>query len=125
MKKSSAWLVLTIYLCASCTGLLPLVLDSMAHVLWHKEHIEHVHHGKEGHNHLADEIVQSLSENQNHDGSFTDTNGVKPNLSAHYVPLPVLQSSESNVGNFLAFPPLHFWLPTGAKATIFLPPKIA
>ncbi|MFN0173624.1 MAG: hypothetical protein ACKVU0_03160 [Saprospiraceae bacterium] len=125
MKKSSAWLLLTTYLCASCASMLPLALDVVAHVLWHKEHIEHVHHGKEGHGHVAAEMAQLLHENQNNGAVLSEMNGGKPNLSAHYCPLPVFVSSVLQDWHTVAFPPLHFNLPTGKVAVIFLPPEMA
>ncbi|MBK6994637.1 MAG: hypothetical protein IPH31_06820 [Lewinellaceae bacterium] len=125
MKKSSAWLLLTTYLCASCAGMLPLALDVVAHVLWHKEHIEHVHQGKEDHGHVAVEMAQMLHENQNNGAVLSEMNGGKVNLSAHYCPLPVFESSELQDWQFVPFPLLRFNLPTGVESTIFLPPEMA
>lgn len=125
MKKSTAWLLLTIYLSASCAGLMPMAWDAIAHVLWHKAHMEHVHHGDEDHEHVTAEIAQALDADHHQPGTFSEINDAKISLSAHYFRLSFLKPFVTLAGAYVAFPPLRFRLPTGAENSIFLPPRLA
>ena len=125
MKKAIVWILLTSYLSASCAGLMPLVSDVIAHILWHKAHIEHVHHGTEGHTHVAAEIAQVLGADQNQSGTFSQIPTNKINVSAHYFLLASIQPCATFTGSFVAFPSFSFRLPTGVESSIFLPPKRA
>ncbi|MBC7777180.1 MAG: hypothetical protein H7246_17240 [Phycisphaerae bacterium] len=123
MKKTTAWLLLTTYLGASCAGLLPLVADMVAHVFWHQAHIQHVHHGKKGQAHVAAEMVHLLSNEQNQPGTFSEISGSKFDLSTHYSPLAISEGHKLTSRSFVAFPSQPFSLPGGVKPRVFLPPK--
>lgn len=123
MKKLIACLLLATYCCASCTALLPIVKDIAAHLFWHKEHIEHVHHGHKNQDHLAIEMAQLLDEGQNQDAIFAGSKTAKSDLSVHICSSVFFKTINIPARKNRAFPRLWFALPKGVKASIFLPPK--
>ena len=125
MKKATAWLLLTIYLSASCAGLLPLVRDAAAHLFWYEGHMQHVHHGAEDHTHVAAEIVQLLSAEHGDSESFSEWSGVKISLPAHFFLNTVFETCKPGSPRLVSFLPFRFILPTGAGVSVFLPPEQA
>ncbi|AEE49688.1 hypothetical protein [Haliscomenobacter hydrossis] len=126
MKNASIWILLVIYLTASCTGLLPVLKDAIAHVFWHHHHIEHVHHGDEGHTHVAEEIVQQLRSDYGDTDAFSAIPDSKFSLSTHIgSAILILTSHPSIYGQLVSLPTFRFNLPGGVGLAVFLPPEQA
>jgi len=124
MKKATIWLLLTIYLGATCASLLPLVCDVMAHLFWHEAHIKQVHHGKKDKAHVTAEIAQLLNVDQNQPATFAESSwGGKSNLSAHDLPTAAFETCPLASKSLAAFPSQFFKLTPGMKPSVFLPPK--
>ena len=125
MKKATAWLLLTTYLCASCAWVAPLIGDALAHVFWHDTHIEHVHHGIEGHSHVAVEIAQLLNANPMCPAEFSELSGGAIYLSAHIFLPAIFAAYQPEIRHFTPFPAFGFTLPPGVVTLVFLPPERA
>ncbi len=126
MKNASIYILLLVYLTASCIGILPVLKDVIAHVFWHHHHIEHVHHGEEGHTHVADEIVQLLRPDNGDTAAFSAIPEHKFSLSLHIgSAILMLTSFSSTSGQLVSLPTFRFNLPEGVGLAVFLPPKQA
>lgn len=123
MSKTIAWLLLTTYCCATCTAVLPIVQDVVAHLFWHKEHIEHVHQGQKNQHHVVIEMAQLLNEDQDQQAVFTALYTGKPGLSAHMLPGHIFKTANGTDWQIVAFPMLRFCLPKGIRSIVFLPPR--
>lgn len=88
MKKFTAWAFLVIYLNAVAQALLPWVADTVAHVFFWQEHLQHVHHGQVHSHHVGLEMAAKED-----DAAAAHTVPFffdKDALSAHLVPdMPV------------------------------------
>jgi len=123
MKKATIWLLLTLYLGATCASLLPMVGDALAHIFWHDAHIKHVHHGKKDKAHVSAEIAQLLNMDQNQPATFSESSGGKFYLSFHDLPTTALAIRKLASPSQIAFPSELFLLPKGIKSSVFLPPR--
>lgn len=125
MKKASIWILLLVYLTASCMELLPVLKDTLAHLFWHHHHLEHVHHGDEGHSHVGDEIVQ-LKFDKGGDEAISAVPDYKFSLSLHIgSAVLVLTSFRSILGQLVVIPRFRFNLLSGVGQVVFLPPEQA
>lgn len=126
MKKASIWILLLVYLTASCVELLPVLKDTLAHLFWHHHHLEHVHHGDEDHSHVGEEIVQLLKFDIGGTEAISAVPDHKFSLSLHIgSAVLVLTSFRSIFGQLVAIPTFRFNLPGGVGQVIFLPPEQA
>lgn len=123
MKNIIAWLLLTIYTSAASTAMWPVARDIVAHIFWHQEHMEQVHHGTKKQDHLVVEMAQMLEPIQNQQAIGEPAGLGKLVLSAHVLPDPVSKPLVLLTRQSAPFPQLCFGLPKGVKAAVFLPPK--
>ncbi len=125
MKKASIWILLLVYLTASCMELLPVLKDTVAHLFWHHHHLEHVHHGDEDHSHVGKEIVQLLNLDDGATIAISESPDQKFSLSLHLI-APTMIFETRRLGNIQQVPiPLYSlsWS-LGVGNVVFQPPEL-
>lgn len=121
MKKIAAWACLIIYLNAAAQSLLPWVSDTLAHIFFWQDHLEHVHHGHVHSHHVGIEMAAQEEDAHSHLPTGHSTLFDKDVLSAHFVPvlvMPLLLTADDQVS-------LNTWWVfhyQGVLSDIFLPP---
>lgn len=123
MKKTLSRILLAIYLCASCSGLLPIVQDLVAHIFWHQAHLKHVHHGGHGDAHVAIEMAQLLDHGSQDQTMAAGFDAGKVSLSVHLCQAVILELWQPDIWPSANFPTFHFWMPQGVVNAVFLPPR--
>lgn len=126
MKNASIWILLLVYLTASCVELLPVLKDTLAHLFWHHHHLEHVHHGHEDHEHVGEEIVQLLDLDHRATTAISESPDYKFSLSVHLI-APTLVFKTRRLGYIQQVPiPLYsFCWSLGVGNAVFQPPELA
>ena len=126
MKNASIWILLLVYLTASCMELLPVLKDMVAHLFWHHHHLEHVHHGDEDHTHVGEEIVQLLNLDHGATAALSESPDFKFTLSVHLI-APTLIFKTRRLGFIQQVPiPLYsFTWSLGVGSAVFQPPELA
>lgn len=123
MKKTVTWLLLTAYVSASCTSLIPIFCDLAAHLFCHESHIRRAHHGRKDLPHLGSDIAILLEKTLHQPVGQMEAPSVKFNLSAHEQPISLAVICDSCLFTSLEFPALIFALPDGVKQLVYLPPR--
>lgn len=126
MKKASIWILLLVYLTASCVELLPVLKDMFAHLFWHHHHLEHVHHGDEHHSHVGEEIVQLLNLDHRASTAISESPDFKFTLSVHLI-APTLTFETRRLG-FIQQVPIPLYVISwslGVGNAVFQPPELA
>ncbi|WP_421797906.1 hypothetical protein [Haliscomenobacter sp.] len=126
MKKASIWILLLVYLTASCVELLPVLKDTLAHLFWHHHHLEHVHHGDEDHTHVAEEIVQLLNLDHGATTAISESPDYKFTLSLHLIaPTIVFKTRRLGCIQQVPIPLYSFSWSLGVGNAVFQPPELA
>lgn len=126
MKNASIWILLLVYLTASCLELLPVLKDTLAHLFWHHHHIEHVHHGDEDHTHVGEEIVQLLNLDHGATSAISESPDYKLTLSLHLIaPTMIFKTLRLGYIQQVPIPLYSFSLSTGLGSAVFQPPELA
>lgn len=126
MKKASIWILLLVYLTASCVELLPVLKDTLAHLFWHHHHLEHVHHGDEDHTHVGEEIVQLLNLDHGATTAISESPDFKFTLSLHLIAPTILFKTRRLGYTHLVPIPLYFFnWSLGVGGAVFQPPELA
>jgi hypothetical protein len=126
MKNASIWILLLVYLTASCVELLPVLKDTLAHLFWHHHHLEHVHHGHEDHEHVAEEIVQLLDLDHGTTTAISESPDYKFSLSVHLIaPTMVFKTRRLGYIQLVLIPLYSFNWSLGVGNAVFQPPELA
>lgn len=125
MKNASIWILLLVYLTASCMELLPVLKDMVAHLFWHHHHLEHVHHGDEDHSHVGKEIVQLLNLDHGATTALSESPDFKFTLSVHLIVLTIVFETRRIVYIHPVPIPLYsFNWSLGVGRAVFQPPEL-
>lgn len=126
MKNASIWILLLVYLMASCVELLPVLKDTLAHLFWHHHHLEHVHHGDEDHTHVGKEIVQLLNLDHGATTAILESPDFKFTFSLHLIaPSIVFKTRRLGCIQQVPIPLYSFSWSLGVGNTVFQPPELA
>lgn len=126
MKKASIWILLLVYLTASCVELLPVLKDTLAHLFWHHHHLEHVHHGDEDHSHVGEEIVQLLNLDHGATSAISESPDYKFSLSVHLIaPTIIFKTRRLGFIQQVSSPLYSFSWSLGVGNVVFQPPELA
>lgn len=125
MKNASIWILLLVYLTASCMELLPVLKDTIAHLFWHHHHLEHVHHGDEDHTHVGEEIVQLLNLDHRATAALSESPDFKFTLSVHLI-APTIRFKTRRLGysHLVPIPLYSFSWSLGVGNAVFQPPEL-
>ena len=125
--RLASTLLLLLYISAVCRPAFPLVADGLAHLFWHKHHLENKH-AHAGLNHLAKEITaETAMECETHKGipaSNKTTDKSSDFLFAHhFTAIPehcfLTKKCLLTKGNYLLLPFSHFF-----KEVVSPPPDL-